>query len=56
MQRYVVERTFPEGLHIPIENGGADALRWGRRAQRRGRRDLDQLLRLGGQDPHVLRL
>ena len=24
MPRYVVQRTFPEGLHIPIENGGAE--------------------------------
>jgi hypothetical protein len=23
MPRYVVQRTFPEGLYIPIENGGA---------------------------------
>jgi hypothetical protein len=24
MPRYVVQRTFPEGLHIPIENGGPE--------------------------------
>ena len=24
MPRYVVQRTFPEGLRIPVENGGAD--------------------------------
>ena len=24
MPRNVVQRTFPEGLHIPIENGGAE--------------------------------
>lgn len=24
MPRYVVQRTFEEGLHIPIANGGAD--------------------------------
>ena len=24
MPRYVVQRTFPEGLHIPIESGGAE--------------------------------
>jgi hypothetical protein len=24
MPRYIVQRTFPEGLHIPVENGGAD--------------------------------
>jgi hypothetical protein len=24
MPRYMVQRTFPEGLHIPIENGGAE--------------------------------
>ena len=23
MPRYLVQRTFPEGLHIPIGNGGA---------------------------------
>jgi len=27
MPRYVVQRTFPEGLHIPVENGGADLCR-----------------------------
>lgn len=25
MPRYVVERTFPEGLHIPVDAGGAQA-------------------------------
>jgi hypothetical protein len=25
MPRYVVQRTFPEGLHIPIDPAGADA-------------------------------
>jgi Protein of unknown function (DUF4242) len=24
MPRYVVERTFPEGLNIPVGNGGAE--------------------------------
>lgn len=24
MPRYMVQRTFPGGLHIPIANGGAD--------------------------------
>ena len=24
MPRYVVERTFPEGLHIPVDSGGAE--------------------------------
>ena len=27
MPRYVVQRTFSEGLHIPIQNGGADICR-----------------------------
>lgn len=27
MPRYVVQRSFPDGLHIPVGNGGADALR-----------------------------
>lgn len=27
MPRYVVERTFPEGLRIPIDAGGADICR-----------------------------
>jgi hypothetical protein len=27
MPRYVVQRTFPEGLRIPIENGGAELCR-----------------------------
>ncbi len=27
MPRYVVQRTFEEGLHIPIANGGADVCR-----------------------------
>lgn len=25
MPRYMVRRTFPSGLHIPVDNGGADA-------------------------------
>jgi hypothetical protein len=24
MPRYIIERNFPEGLHIPVGNGGAD--------------------------------
>ena len=24
MPRFLVERTFPEGLHIPVDNQGAD--------------------------------
>jgi hypothetical protein len=24
MPRYMVQRTFPDGLHIPIANGGAE--------------------------------
>jgi hypothetical protein len=24
MPRYIVQRTFPDGLHIPVDNGGAD--------------------------------
>jgi hypothetical protein len=24
MPRYLVQRTFPEGLHISVENGGAE--------------------------------
>ncbi len=27
MPRYVVQRTFPEGLQIPITNGGAEVCR-----------------------------
>jgi Protein of unknown function (DUF4242) len=27
MPRYVVQRTFPDGLHIPVDNGGADTCR-----------------------------
>jgi hypothetical protein len=27
MPRYVVERTFPEGLHIATDNGGAELCR-----------------------------
>jgi uncharacterized protein DUF4242 len=27
MPRYVVERTFPDGLHIPVGDGGADVCR-----------------------------
>ena len=26
MPRYLVERTFPDGLHIPVDAGGAQAL------------------------------
>jgi hypothetical protein len=25
MPRYMVERTFPDGLHIPVGSGGAEA-------------------------------
>jgi hypothetical protein len=25
MPRYLVQRSFPDGLHIPVGNGGADA-------------------------------
>ena len=25
MPRYIVHRTFPDGLHIPVGNGGAEA-------------------------------
>jgi len=27
MPRYLVERTFPDGLHIPIDEAGADVCR-----------------------------
>jgi hypothetical protein len=27
MPRYMVQRIFPEGLHIPVDNGGADICR-----------------------------
>ena len=27
MPRYLVQRTFPEGLHIPVANGGAEVCR-----------------------------
>ena len=27
MPRYVVQRTFPDGLHIPVENGGGELCR-----------------------------
>ncbi len=27
MPRYMVERTFPDGLHIPADNQGAEAMR-----------------------------
>ena len=27
MPRYIVQRTFPDGLHIPVDNGGADTCR-----------------------------
>ena len=27
MPRYLVQRSFPEGLHIPVGNGGADTCR-----------------------------
>lgn len=26
MTRYMVERTFPDGLHIPVDAGGAEVL------------------------------
>ena len=27
MPRYLVQRTFPEGLHIPVQNGGSELCR-----------------------------
>ncbi len=27
MPRYMVQRTFPDGLHIPVANGGASTCR-----------------------------
>jgi hypothetical protein len=27
MPRYMVQRIFPEGLHIPVDSGGADICR-----------------------------
>ena len=27
MPRYLVQRTFPQGLHIPVMNGGAELCR-----------------------------
>jgi hypothetical protein len=27
MPRYMVQRSFPDGLHIPVGNGGADVCR-----------------------------
>ena len=27
MPRYMVQRTFPDGLHIPVANGGAELCR-----------------------------
>ena len=27
MPRYVVQRTFPQGLHIPVSDGGTDLCR-----------------------------
>ena len=27
MPRYMVQRSFPEGLHMPVENGGAELCR-----------------------------
>ena len=27
MPRYIVQRTFPEGLHIPVDGAGADLCR-----------------------------
>ena len=56
MPRYIVQRTFPDGLQIPVNAGGADICRGRDRAQRPGGRHLDQLVRQRGQDPHVLRL
>ena len=40
MPRYMVERTFPDGLNIPINADGAAACRRGRSLDRR-RFDLD---------------
>ena len=34
MPRYLVQRTFPDGLHVSVTEDGANALARRRRAQR----------------------
>jgi hypothetical protein len=55
MPRYIVQRTFPEVLHIPIANGGADRCR-GLTERNARSAHLDALLRQRGRGQDVLRL
>lgn len=55
MPRYVVERTFPNGLHIPVCRRGGAMPRC-RREERSRRRHLGELVRERGQAQDVLRL
>jgi len=56
MPRYIVERTFPDGLHIPVGNGGGGGVLSGDRGQHGCRRDAGPVLRQWRQDEDVLRL
>ena len=56
MPRYVVQRSFADGLHILVTDGGAELCERVVESQRRGGRDLDQFVRQRGQDPHFLHL
>jgi len=50
MPRYMVQRTFPQGLEIPVADGGAEICRTV------GRRYLGPLVRERRQAHHVLHL
>ena len=56
MPRYMVERTFTDGLEIPTTDDGADGVPRRRRQQRRRRGDVGALLRQRRQDEDLLHL
>jgi sigma54-dependent transcription regulator len=45
MPKYVVQGTFPDGLRVPVGNGGAVLCRRVVERKRARRRDVDQLIR-----------
>ena len=56
MPRYLVERTFPNGLQIPVTEEGRCRLPRRGRSQRGRRRDLDPFVCERGQEENVLYL
>jgi hypothetical protein len=48
MPRYIVQRTFPAGLHIGVDGSGADLCRWGSRNEL----PVDQITQVRVLDPY----